>query len=157
MPDLFAHFVSGYLPGESRPQGRNDALLVTGAILPDLLTRVPQIVFNNFMGFNVNQFFSALHTPVGFGLFCYLLALFFPEDGRKKVFTLLLAGSLLHFFLDLMQAQFYKGVYMPFFPFSLETTQWGLFHYNDSIYLFPILLAITAITYWRRRKERNYL
>ncbi|MBF0192958.1 MAG: hypothetical protein HQL71_00310 [Magnetococcales bacterium] len=151
MPDLFTHFVSGYIPGESNPKGRNDALLVTGAVLPDILSRIPQIVFGNFMGLNVTNFFGALHTPAGFGLFCYLLAHFFPADGRKKVFTLLFAGSLLHFILDLMQAQFNQGVYMPFFPFSFKTTQWGIFHYNDSLYLFPVLLAITIFTYWRRR------
>ena len=147
MPDLFAHFASGYLPATSRPGVRFDALLVTGVVLPDILTRIPEILLDRFLGFKVYHFFNALHTPAGFALFCYLLCLFFPERGRFVVFTTLLAGSMLHFILDLMQAQFHAGVYMPFFPFSIETLQWGLFHYNDSIYLFPILLIMTLFKY----------
>jgi hypothetical protein len=153
VPDLFAHFASGYLPGNSRPGLRFDALLVTGTILPDLLTRVPEIFLDRFLGFSVYHFFNALHTPAGLGLFCYLLCLFFPAEGRSTVFTSLFAGSMLHFILDLMQAQFYNGVYMPFFPLSLETMQWGLFHYNSSLYLFPLLLLLTITTYWRRKAK----
>ncbi|MBF0359004.1 MAG: hypothetical protein HQL70_10385, partial [Magnetococcales bacterium] len=47
-------------------------------------------------------------------------------------------------------AQFHNGIYMPFFPLSMETMQLGLFHYNSSLYLFPIILLLTITTYRRR-------
>ncbi len=145
MPDLFAHFASGYLPASTKPGLRFDALLAVGAILPDVLTRIPEIVLYRIGGFELFHFFNALHTPVGFGLSCYLLCLFFAESERKTVFFSLLAGCILHQMLDLLQFQLTEGGYLLLFPFSLTTAHWGLFHYNASVELFPILLIMVML------------
>ena len=149
MPDLFAHFASGYLPSRHPLVRRYDGLLVIGCVLPDILTSIPGLLLDLFLGLPVVCFFEALHTPVGFGLFCYVLAMLFEEKERKWVLINLWAGSLIHFLLDLLQRQFYHGIYKPFFPFSNETVQWSWFHYNDSLFLSPLLLILMV---WAYRK-----
>ena len=152
MPDLFAHFASGYLLSYSSKFRRYTALFVLGTVLPDVLTRIPEIVLQRFLGFPVFHFFNALHTPVGVTFASYILSYAFPEEERKFVFTWLLSGSLIHIALDLLQKQFYRAVYMPFFPFSTEPVQWGLYHYNASLIFFLPLLIITSYL-WRLQKK----
>ena len=147
MPDLFAHFSSVYLPSRYRRFRRYDALLVLGTVLPDLLSRIPIIIFVRWLDFPVAYFFRALHTPIGVILICYLLSFLFVRSIRFKSFLALVVGSLVHLVLDLMQEQFFYGVYMPFFPFSITTVQWGWFHYNTSLLSFPVLL-ILVLYFW---------
>ena len=145
MPDLFTHFSSAYLPSSHPRLRRFQPLLVVGVVVPDLFSRVPEIVLDRFLGMEIGAFFNALHTPVGFGAVCYLLALLFPQEDRKSAFFLLLAGAFLHFIPDVLQSQFNGGKYRPFFPFSFLTVEGGLFHYNDSLFLFPILFPLVAM------------
>ena len=152
MPDLFAHFASGYLlsyPGKFR---RYNALFVLGAILPDVLTRIPEIIFERLLGLPVFHFFNALHTPVGVIFASYILSFVFLEEERKFAFTCFLSGSLIHIGLDLLQRQFYYAVYMPFFPFSMETFQWGFYHYNASLIFFLPLLILTFFLWLLQKK-----
>ena len=65
---------------------------------------------------------------------------------------LLLIGALFHVVLDLMQKQFYDGIYMPYFPYSFETVQWQLFHIHASLVIAPVLLVLII---WLRRKDRK--
>ena len=142
MPDLFAHFMSGYLPTRYSNVRRYDALFIFGAMLPDIVTRIPEILFYRFFHFPVYHFFEALHTPTSLIIICYLLSFLFEELERRKSFLSLFLGSLLHITLDLMQEQFFHATYMPLFPLSFNTFQWKFFDYNDSIKIFPILLIV---------------
>ena len=152
MPDLFAHFASAYLPSRYQRLRQYDALLVFGAVLPDLLARIPIIIFVRWLELPVVYFFLALHTPIGVILTCYLLSFLFERSIRFKSFLALTAGSFLHLVLDLMQQQFFEGVYIPFIPFSIKTVQWGWFHYNASLLVFPLLLVL-VLFFWFRDKR----
>ena len=155
MPDLFAHFASAYLPSRYQRLRQYDALLVFGAVLPDLLARIPIIIFVRWLELPVVYFFRALHTPIGVILTCYLLSFLFERSIRFKSFLALTAGSFLHLVLDLMQQQFFEGVYIPFIPFSIKTVQWGWFHYNASLLLFPLLLVSVLFFWFRREKDSS--
>ena len=152
MPDLFAHFSSAYLPSRYQKFRRYDALVVLGAVLPDLISRIPIVILVRFLDLPVVYFYRALHTPIGVILASYILSFLFEHSIRLKSFLSLTAGSFLHLVLDLMQQQFFDCVYMPFIPFSIKTVQWGWFHYNSSLIVFPLLLA-PVLFFWIRRKK----
>ena len=153
MPDLFVHFASGYLPSRYQKIRNYDALLVLGAVLPDLLSRIPLIILVRFFHFPVEYFFRALHTPIVLILSCYTLSFLFERSIRIKSFFALAAGSTLHLVLDMMQQQFFEGVYIPFIPFSIKTVQWGWFHYNASLLIFPLLL-VPVLFFWFREQRK---
>jgi hypothetical protein len=147
MPDVLTHAAAGYLIGRKIPQRPYGSLLVFGAVLPDLVTRVPEIVLQRFLGFPVGHFFSAFHTPAALILICYLISFAFENINRKKSFLFLLFGTFIHFVMDLMQAQLHNGLYMPLFPFSFETIQWKLFGIHDSLFASPVLAAL-IVWFW---------
>lgn len=149
MPDLFTHAATGYLIGRSLYTDYRFGLIVFGSILPDLLSRVPQIILQRFLEFPVAHFFAAFHTPVALIFSCYILCFLFSETRRKNSFLLMLFGSLCHFLLDLMQEQFYQPIYMPWFPISFQTVQWSWFHIHASLLVTPVLL-IVVLCLWAR-------
>ena len=150
MPDLFLHFSTGYLPATRISSNVNRAALVLGVTLPDILARIPEIVLGRFLNFDVYHFFSALHTPFALLFASYALSYCFPEQQRKLSFIYLLVGAQAHIMLDLLQEQFHEGIYMPFFPFSLTTIQYPVFHKDASLLLFPVL-AIVVVRLWYRK------
>ena len=152
MPDLLTHAATGYLLGRFYSTDHRLALLIIGSILPDLLTRVPQIVLQRFLDLPVGHFFAAFHTPAALVVACYGLSFLFDETRRRISFVLLLTGALFHVVLDLMQKQFYHGKYMPYFPYSFETVQWKLFHIHASLLIAPALLVF-VIWLWRKDKK----
>jgi hypothetical protein len=154
MPDLFAHFSSAYLPSRYHKLQRYDALLALGAVLPDLVSRIPIIIFVRWLDLPIVYFFRALHTPIGMILVCYLLSFLFERSIRFKSFLSLAIGSFLHLVLDLMQQQFFEGIYLPFIPFSMKAIQWGWFHYNASLLVFPLLL-FPVLFFWFRKKNNG--
>jgi hypothetical protein len=153
MPDLFAHFSSAYLPSRYQRLRQYDALLVLGTVLPDLLARIPIVIFVRWMDLPVVYSFRALHSPIAMILVCYMISFLFERSTRIKSFYSLAAGSCIHLVLDLMQQQFFEGVYTPFVPFSLKTVQWGWFHYNASLLCFPLLLILVIFFWFRERRK----
>ena len=105
MPDLFTHAATGYFIGRSLYADHRIGLIVLGSILPDLLTRVPQIILQRFLELPVSHFFAAFHTPVALIISCYLLCFLFAEAQRRTSCLLMSFGALCHFVLDLMQEQ----------------------------------------------------
>ena len=142
MPDLFAHFASGYLISRYSRFRAYTAFIVLGAVLPDMLTRLPEIVLDRFLGINAYHAVEIFHSPFVLCLVAFLLSLLMDYRLRPIAFTWILLGSLTHVFLDLMQSQFGESVYMPYFPFSFIRVEFGFFHFNASIVAFPILLLI---------------
>jgi len=147
MPDLFAHFASGYLVSQPANLRQNSPFLVLGTILPDILTRIPEIIFDRLLGIPVFHFVIIFHSPFCLLLSTFAISLLLDSQIRLAGFFLILMGSFVHVILDLMQKQFGQAVYMPYFPFSFETLQWGLFHYNASISLFPVLLLLVIFSW----------
>ena len=147
MPDLFAHFASGYLISRAPKLRRYTAFLTLGVVLPDILTRIPEILLDRLLGIPIYHFFNIFHSPSCLLLVSFIISLAFEFKIRLIAFLLIFIGSSLHVALDLMQKQFGGGVYMPYFPFSMETVEWGLFHFNASVALFPIIL-ITVVVAW---------
>ena len=105
MPDLFFHFASGYLPTRYPRIVKYDALLVLGVILPDVLTRIPDIVLYRYLHLPVYDFFNALHTPFSLLIACYCISLFFVMNERKSSFIVMSIGAQFHFLLDMMQVK----------------------------------------------------
>ena len=152
MPDLLTHAATGYLLGRCYSADNRLALLVFGSVLPDLLTRVPEIALQRFLNLPVGHFFAAFHTPTALVVTCYGLSFLFDETRRRLTFVLLLLGALFHVVLDLMQEQFYRGKYMPYFPFNMDTVQWSLFHIHASLLGTPVLLVL-VIWLWQKDKK----
>ena len=153
MPDLFTHAATGYFIGRSLYADHRIGLIVLGSILPDLLTRVPQIILQRFLEFPVSHFFAAFHTPVALIISCYLLCFLVAEAQRKTSCLLMSFGALCHFVLDLMQEQFYQPIYMPWFPLSFQAMQWSWFHIHASLLITPVLL-VAVLYLWLRDTKR---
>ena len=153
MPDLFTHAATGYFIGRSLYADHRIGLIVLGSILPDLLTRVPQIILQRFLELPVAHFFAAFHTPVALIISCYLLCFIFAEAQRKTSCLLMSFGALCHFVLDLMQEQFYQPIYMPWFPLSFQAMQWSWFHIHASLLITPVLL-VAVLYLWLRDTKR---
>jgi hypothetical protein len=147
VPDLFAHFASSYLISREAHLRQYTSVFVLGAVLPDILTRIPEIILDRFLGIPIFHFVVIFHAPFCLLLVSFVISLMLEFRTRLMAFFFILLGSYLHVVLDLMQKQFGQGVYMPYFPFSFETLQWGLFHFNASIALFPILLVSVVIAW----------
>ena len=147
MPDLFAHFSIGYLISRKKTLRQHTTFLVLGSALPDVLTRIPEIILDRFLGFKFSHFVIIFHTPLCLLLACFVVSVMFELSTRAPAFLFLFLGSMLHVLLDLMQRQSGDGVYIPYFPFSFEAIQWSLFHFNSSIMLFPFLL-VAVIVAW---------
>ena len=157
MPDLFAHVASGFIVGRRFFFDHRLGFILLGSVLPDLMSRVPQIILQRFLDLPVAHFFSAFHTPVALIVSSYLISFVFAPNVRKIGFWLMLSGSLFHFGLDLLQRQFYKPIYMPWFPFSFEAVQFPWFHIHASLLVAPIFL-LAMLYLWARdlRHKRAY-
>lgn len=154
MPDLFTHCSAGFLLGRHQKLGEPPlTLFVLGCAIPDILSRMPIIACHLFLGIDAYWFFSPLHSPLGFGLFCYWLTFWFAPESRREAFWLLLAGACFHQALDICQNQTLGG-YLLLFPFSMTLFHLDWFDASDSLYLFPVLLPLT---YWIMRNHHAYV
>ncbi len=154
MPDLMTHLLVPYTLGRLTLKSRERlALLCAGAVLPDLLSRVPAIVLGKTQ---VAWVFAAFHTPAGVLVFCLGAVFSFPQEMRRFCLAWLLAGSGVHFFLDLLQKTVLAGNYYWLFPFSFRRFQVELFWPDQSVYAVPFLLVMAVIieTVLRRRRKK---
>jgi hypothetical protein len=146
MPDLATHVlaVTPFL----RKAGRCPALVLLGAVLPDLAGRLgalmPDSVFLFWMG-------NALHTPVSTALIIYVLALLFPRERRSEVLVCAGAGAAVHFALDILQKTVTYGS-LWLFPASLVSFQVPLIWGDESLFALPVLVLINVLLYARPRK-----
>lgn len=155
MADLISHACAALLWRAARPRPHTPSF-VAGNLLPDLLARVPAIALTRLhdqLGVAVPEGliygFSPLHLPVGMLLSSYALALLFPAGERRGVFRALLSGMALHLAVDLLQNHYGAG-YALFYPLSLYSWELGWMGSEDTVYLAPPLVALTALV-WRRR------
>lgn len=150
MPDLLTHTLFVY-PLKNKYR-RGISIILLGAVLPDLFSRIPGIIIPNQTLINWAQ--QALHTPVALIFLCLLLSFFFPEKIRKSIFLFLALGVFSHLFLDLFQKTLTYG-YFWFFPFSFISFNIPLFWPNDSVFLIPlfVILNIFCFTLLRNSNE----
>ena len=156
MPDLFTHFASGYLMSRHSRLRAHTALIVLGAVLPDLLNRLPEIVMERFLGLNIYHAVEIFHAPIILCLVALAISLLMDHGLRARAFIWIFFGSLVHVLLDLMQLQPGEGVYMPYFPMSFAKVEFGVFHFNASIVAFPVLLLIVIFAFiFSRNPSKN--
>lgn len=154
MADLITHAATALLWKRWRGGGDLPAF-TAGVLLPDLLGRVPAIGFTRLhdrLGLPIPQGLMTgwlpLHLPLGMLLSSGALAFLFPEQGRGRVFRALLGGQILHLAVDLLQHHF-SGGYALFYPLSLWSCELGLLGSEDTVFLAPALVLLTAWV-WRR-------
>ena len=146
MPDLITHvalshfFVRGY---ELKKKTVNNwpwrLLFYFGTILPDILTRPFYILFAL-----KNNWTVGLHTPLATLAVCGIIALFFAQPLRKKVFHFLAAGNLAHFLLDSFQKHLIPQSYW-LLPFSWRNYHWGFLYPNQFMSLIPLWLGLVVV------------
>lgn len=161
MPDLITHGCSALLLGFALVGRRRASalpLFVAGTLLPDVLARVPAIIFGEVnskiqpLPPGLIYGWDPMHQPVGMALVSVILACLMPPEGRLRAFCVLLAGMLLHLGLDLLQ--FHEGAgHMLLFPFSDRTWEIGLIGSEDSVFVAIPLAALTALVARYRRRS----
>ena len=67
----------------------------------------------------------------------------------------MLLGSMLHFGLDVLQKQFHKPIYMPWFPLSLEPVQMAWFHIHASLLAAPVLFLAMLYVWFKEQKRKR--
>ena len=127
--------------------------LVVGALLPDLAARVPAMGLELLAARTglplpaaATHVWAVLHTPLGTGALCVLLALLAPEERRPAVLGWLLAGAGAHYLLDLVQDHHGQGYHL-LFPLSRGDWELGWFSSEYSLDLAP-WLALAAALAW---------
>ena len=143
MPDLATHVlaVTPFL----RKASRNPALVLLGAVLPDLAGRLSILLPHSVFFFWMD---NALHTPVSMALIIYILSLLFPAEKRTEVLVGAGAGAASHLALDLFQKTVTFGN-LWLFPASLASFQVPLIWGDESLFALPALLLINLLVYAR--------
>jgi len=142
MPDLITHTLFVYPLKKRFP--KQIILLLSGAILPDVVGRIPGILIQN--NSVVGNYQTSVHTPLVLILLVYSLSFFFPEKVRRDVFLFLSAGVFLHLFLDLFQRT-NTYAYFWLFPFSLSWFQIPLIWPDETIFMIPIFIVINILLF----------
>lgn len=144
MPDLVTHLASGYVAAiPLRQRATLRLAILTGVLLPDLLTRPFYIIWPQ-----TYEFVRPLHTPFTYAIACWMLTqLFASRSLRRVIFTGWLLGGLLHFAADALQQQFLKP-YLWLFPICRCETHWGLFGPEASLDVLPVTLLLTFGLCW---------
>ena len=143
MPDLLTHSLAAYLAGSRVKSIRCVELFLVGTILPDVLTRLPAIVWGGLYWFTL-----PLHTPLVLILVCSLLSLMFPWQIRRTVWILLISGATFHMFLDVLQKSVpgWTGYYWSF-PVFWKGSLVGLFYSEYSLFVIPVLLGLWLVSH----------
>ena len=158
MADLITHGALAWLLGRPLRLAGARALFVTGALLPDLLSRLPGIVFTGLavvvpgVPEMLRLGWDPLHMPVGMVLSSLLVAQLFATGRRGAAFSALLGGQLFHLAIDLLQRHLGPG-YLLLYPFSHAHSELGLVGSEDSVLVAPILaIAVLVDVLLDRRK-----
>jgi LexA-binding, inner membrane-associated putative hydrolase len=140
MPDLLSHILLVLIPSEIINFNKKSLLLI-GAILPDIVTKlflfgffvpIPSFIIGGFILFH--------------GIFPLLFLVVFISLFFKKSFTafyLILIGAFSHIFIDVFNAHHIGGMKL-FYPFSNSSFRIDLF-WPDQYYLVLLPLLFTYI------------
>ena len=154
MPDVVTHMACGLLVRAAAGRRLGPAF-VLGAVLPDLVSRLPAaallVIDERILPVPAPLLdaWAPLHLPAGIAAWCALFALLFPESRRRGALATLLAGAALHVALDLCQR--HTGLGYPLLaPFSSRDFEIGLFGSEASIPWAPWLGGLAAAACWIR-------
>lgn len=149
MPDWLTHSLIGWITGKTT--GQDVALLVIGALIPDLVKI--NILFT-WLHIADHRFFEPLHTPTGALLMAGIIALCFPDI--KKAFIPLGLGVSTHFILDFFLVHTQPTLKL-LFPFSWDGWQISLIRSDD--YWVTIVAVLAALIvyalYWAQSKRKK--
>lgn len=143
MADLVTHACLGALIALPFGRGRV-AMAAMGAVLPDLVSRVPSLALE-LVGLAPEWVLDLAfvgHVPLGTVLWCGLFAQAFAERGRA--FAWLGVGALTHYGLDLLQDHHGVG-YQLAVPLSGVRFELGWIGSEATVGLAPWLLALTLL------------
>ena len=168
MADLLTHALATLVVGRAaRVEGVSLGWLMTGAFLPDFVSRAPTILLGKLVGpvlpagdySEIAFAFSSLHTPFGFGLVAAAVVLALPDVllpplSRAGAWRLLMGGALLHIALDLLQMQ-YSMPPILFHPITLWGLDIGFLGTEDSMLAWPVLIPAALFVEWRAAKQRR--
>jgi len=160
MADLVTHSITAVLLRGRRHVDAVTLWLVTGAILPDLLSRGPFVglrVIQN-MGFfpyhslqdpRIQLGLNLPHTPAGIILVSVLLSVLLPRWvitplPRRRFAAWIAMGGFLHLAVDLLQHHLVDGYFL-FYPFSVQPFEFGLVRSDGSALALPLLLGVCAL------------
>ena len=150
MPDLVTHTTAAWACGRAFLPRPTLLLVLLGAQLPDLATRVPMLVLDRAEA----RWLLPLHTPVGLLLLSLLIAQLFTRSSRRVAFAALVGGGVTHLLLDAMQWNL-RGSYHWLFPFSLWNGQLGWFSIEAAVPTVPLQLAgLVGVEFMLRRRRR---
>ena len=166
MADLLTHALTTALAGRgARLDSVSMGWLMSGAFLPDFVSRAPTILLGKLVGpvlapgdYGRTAFaFSSLHTPFGFGLVAAVIVLAVPSRlvaplAPGRAWRLLMLGALLHIALDTLQIQ-HSIPPVLFFPLTLWGPDIGFLGTEDSMLAWPFLIPWVAWVEARRRER----
>ena len=164
MADLLSHVLVNQIAGQrvlSRPEL---ACFVSGALLPDLGSRVPRVLLQGALrtgllepGETARMLVMGVdvpHQPVGFALVCIALGALLPErlapPHRWRAAWLLYLGGLLHLAADLLQSHIAPG-YRYLEPLHPAAFELGVVGTEATLLAIPLLAATAWLT---RRRAR---
>jgi len=159
--DLITHACSALIPG-AFVRTRLLGPVVIGAVLPDLVSRLPATVLELLRhgGLAIPGWLSmpwgVLNEPFALVLVCLLLAQAFRTSDRWLVFRGLLVGCALHVGLDVLQDHHGDG-YLLLFPLSRARFELGWIDSEATVVWAPWLALLTAGLWgvrWARSRQR---
>ncbi len=158
MPELVTHAIAGCLLAR-----RHLVLVFVGALLPDLLTRIPNALFSFLKIAGGEDWVRPLHSPVPLVLVALLLSFLFDSSIRRQVFSALMLGIMSHLVLDFFQRRtpdpgwqiVPERGYQWLFPFSQFDFQFGLYGPEASLLLLPLTVPLLAWYLWTCRKRHG--
>jgi len=156
MADLASHILVNYIAGVRITDRCKLGFLITGALMPDLASRVPRVLLTatvelGWVEPTVCTYRTMLgldfpHTPIGVLLCAGLVALLLPSylavpPGRRAVAAMLCLGGFLHLAVDALQLHLMPG-YRYLYPLSIKAFELGWISTEHSLAAIPLLAAI---------------
>ena len=152
MPDLITHSCVAY--GLSvLCQNRWHSPVVVGALMPDILSRVPAMIFSFVRSHEPElpmwliDMWGPLHLPAGMVISSLMLSMLWTDSLRMRIFGLSLLGQFSHLLIDMGQHHV-AGGYALGFPIWNTPFELGIYGTESSVWIAPILL-LWAYRHWR--------
>ena len=160
MADLISHLLVNQLLGQRCLDRRTLAWFVSGAVAPDLASRLPRMMIQQAMerawlgpteAVRAALFgLDVPHTPAGLALLCVAVAAlspaaWLPAAGRRAAGGWLLAGGISHLLFDLLQRHILPG-YAYLWPLHDGRWELGWISTEATLAAIPVLAAAVWLT-----------
>lgn len=166
MADLVTHLLLNQLAGQRRLEPVALAWFVSGAVVPDLASRVPRMALLAGLERGVVTASETTrlvlfgldlpHLPIGLAGVCVVAAAltprrWLPRKGRPRAGLLLLLGGLLHLGIDVFQAHI-EPAYRYLWPLVSTRFELGWIGTESSLVALPFL---GALVWWTRPRTQR--